>query len=252
MNRKITRTLIPAILLSMLCLPLTAWADNYFSLGVNDTLRVPEACLGGQMKVNLHAHFDGWVESWNLTMSIPEGSLTVTDAQPGPDMKVPYTNSLGMTAIYLAPLSFNAANLTLASSITEFGYWDADDDGHYDIYGLAKWAEGYHHGMVVLTLDIPEQFTGCSMSINGRLFSTTDWRGVRIVNGFIYRNVQIVVGRMTADVDGDGKVSIADVTDMIDLVLNGGEAPDGVGDIDGDGVRGISDVTMLVDMLLGR
>lgn len=239
------------LLLMALMAIFPAWAENYFSLGVNDTLRVPEACLGGQMKVNLQAHFDGWLESWVLTMSMNGGALTVTDAQPGSDMAVPYTNSLGETAIYQASLSFSAVNLTLASNITEFGYWDADNDGHYDIYGLAKWAEGYHDEMVVLTLDIPEEFTGCTMSINGRLSSSTDWRGVRTVNGFIYHNVQIVVGWM-ADVDGDGKVSVADATAMLDLVLHGGEAPTGVGDLDGDGLISISDVTMLIDQLLNE
>ena len=53
------------------------------------------------------------------------------------------------------------------------------------------------------------------------------------------------------DVDGDGKLGINDVTDLIDLLLNGGEMPS-VADVDGDGIVNISDVTALIDLLLNQ
>ena len=49
------------------------------------------------------------------------------------------------------------------------------------------------------------------------------------------------------DVDGDGSVNIADVTALIDILLNAIEAP---ADVDGDGAVNIGDVTALIDMLL--
>ena len=159
---------------------LPASAENYFSLGVNDTLRVPESCLGGQMKVRMHANFDGWLESWNLTMSVPEGSLSVSAAQPGSGMSVPYINRLGESCIFQAVLSSSADGLTLSSSVTEFGYWEAYNDGRYILYGMAKWSEGYYDDMVLLTLAFPSGFQGCTMNISGRLTSSTDWRGRHI------------------------------------------------------------------------
>ena len=54
------------------------------------------------------------------------------------------------------------------------------------------------------------------------------------------------------DVNGDGEVSIADVTDLIDYIL-GGELevfiPEAA-DISGDGNVSIADVTELIDMIL--
>ncbi len=51
------------------------------------------------------------------------------------------------------------------------------------------------------------------------------------------------------DVNGDGDVSISDVTALIDLLLSGGTAS-AEADVNGDGEVGISDVTTLIDMLL--
>ena len=52
------------------------------------------------------------------------------------------------------------------------------------------------------------------------------------------------------DVDGDGQVSIADVTALIDLILSGDTAP-AVADVDGNGSVNIADVTALIDSLFG-
>ena len=53
----------------------------------------------------------------------------------------------------------------------------------------------------------------------------------------------------TGDVNGDGEVNISDVTDLIDLLLQGGTT-DTKADVNGDGNVNISDVTDLIDMLL--
>ena len=52
------------------------------------------------------------------------------------------------------------------------------------------------------------------------------------------------------DVNGDGVMSIADVTSLIDLLLDNGSVPE-VGDVNGDGQVTIADVTALIDQLLG-
>ena len=53
------------------------------------------------------------------------------------------------------------------------------------------------------------------------------------------------------DVNGDGSVTIADVTALVDLLLGNGTAP-AAADVNGDGQVTIADVTALVDMLLGN
>ena len=52
------------------------------------------------------------------------------------------------------------------------------------------------------------------------------------------------------DVDGDGRVTIADVTELVDLLLNGTGDSNPVADVDGDGRVTIADVTELIDILL--
>ena len=51
------------------------------------------------------------------------------------------------------------------------------------------------------------------------------------------------------DVDGDGSVGIADVTALIDIILNGSDGSE-AGDVDRDGIIGIADVTALIDIIL--
>ena len=54
---------------------------------------------------------------------------------------------------------------------------------------------------------------------------------------------------IVGDVDGNSLVNIADVTALIDILLNGGTAP-AAADVDGNGVVNIADVTALIDLLL--
>ena len=53
------------------------------------------------------------------------------------------------------------------------------------------------------------------------------------------------------DVDGNNRLSIADVTALIDLLLSGGDAPD-TADVNRDGGVSIADVTALIDLLLAN
>lgn len=61
---------------------------------------------------------------------------------------------------------------------------------------------------------------------------------------------EIIPVSTPGDMDGDGKVAIGDVTDLIDLLLNGNAGGNAAADVDGDGTVGISDVTALIDLLL--
>ena len=61
-----------------------------------------------------------------------------------------------------------------------------------------------------------------------------------------------ISGGMQGDVDGDGKLTISDVTTLIDLLLSGSGLSNATADVDGDGFVNISDVTALIDMLLNK
>lgn len=58
-----------------------------------------------------------------------------------------------------------------------------------------------------------------------------------------------IVGFNYGDVDGDGNVSIEDLTVLIDILLTNVNS-NGIADVDGDGNVNIDDLTVLIDMLL--
>ena len=58
------------------------------------------------------------------------------------------------------------------------------------------------------------------------------------------------LGAGPGDVNGDGKLSITDVTEVIAELLSGGEDQPAYCDVNGDGKVTITDVTTLIDMLL--
>ncbi|MBQ9556193.1 MAG: leucine-rich repeat protein [Muribaculaceae bacterium] len=70
------------------------------------------------------------------------------------------------------------------------------------------------------------------------------WRKFTYIEGIWYPN-EFEPG----DVDQDGRVSIDDVTMLIDILLSGGSSST-TSDVDGDGQVNIDDVTALIDMLL--
>ena len=80
--------------------------------------------------------------------------------------------------------------------------------------------------------------------------SVEDYKSARYWSYFNHVNPISVT--IAGDVDADGRVTIADVTELIDLLLYG--SPDvssnSSADVDGDGIIGIADVTELIDRLL--
>lgn len=69
---------------------------------------------------------------------------------------------------------------------------------------------------------------------------------------FAVDNVKLTeITTQAGDVNGDGSVTIADVTALIDSLLSGLEVPTHVADVNGDGLVTIADVTALIDQLLG-
>ena len=81
-------------------------------------------------------------------------------------------------------------------------------------------------------------------------------RGYTIPNTYLDKTIRLLVVYRPGDVDGDGNVSIADVSALVDLVLSGEPSPVeeamNAADVDGDGKVGIADVTQLIDQLLNE
>ena len=67
----------------------------------------------------------------------------------------------------------------------------------------------------------------------------------------VWKNFSNIVGYRIGDVDGDSRISIADVIELIDSILAGTGEDNPCADVDGDGVITISDVIELIDIVLG-
>ena len=63
----------------LLCLLLlcgsTAVAENYFTAGINDTLRIKPSLIGSQKPVVVRAHLDGRADIWMITASYPPDTV---------------------------------------------------------------------------------------------------------------------------------------------------------------------------------
>ena len=107
--------------------------------------------------------------------------------------------------------------------------------------------------LVTFDVTASEDFTGpASIALNGTLFTTTE--GIEIALADETCTVTLPATGLTGDVNGDGKVNISDVTDVIDYLLGNWDSTFNVdnADVDGDGRVTISDVTDIIDLLLGN
>ena len=106
--------------------------------------------------------------------------------------------------------------------------------------------------------DSSNMFTGCQALVGGKgtAFDSSHTNGAYARPdggpsnpGYFTVKPAFVRG----DVNGDGQVTIADVTALVNIILGKSEAPaSGVADVNTDGSITIADVTALVNIILGK
>lgn len=235
------------IALSLLLACVAAQAENYFTMGENDTLRIAAGC--DTVTVPVRAHFDGRVSSWNLTLSWPAGLEGISVAE-GPDMTVGYLDSQGQEQLYDAVVTTSSDLTTISSIIAITTYYPYA--GSYIANGRATWEAGDYDEMFYLTLKVGQGYEVGILSFDGLMIGYVPTGG-GVGNVNFYHPVTVLVTRIPGDLNGDGKVSITDVADLIDLLLNGrADQAGSAADFNGDGHVTITDVTDLIDYLLNR
>jgi len=258
-------------LLMALAAIVPARADNYFSLrtetvtAVNDTLWIHPNPANHCYKMYVTAHLDGYIDHWLLKMSCPNYMkvpfFAIDSVNEGPAMSVPYINMYGQNDTIHATLLTNSIDqlegdqriFQFGSTISTLGYWDPYNTGIYQSYGTVKWPVGNHDYLLSLWMEIPYGKVKSDLTFELTLTSTTDWRGVPLINAHPIRNFHIHVGYMPGDVNGNGQIDIADVIMAQDFVLNGcgGANPYEVdaADIDQNGMVSIADVSEIIDLM---
>ena len=242
----------------LLCtfLLLTAYAavaDNYFTIGVNDTLRVNPDYIGGIMPVPVYAHFDGRLDGWYLSMNYPAAdTMEVTGASEGPGMSVPYLDSIGQPQIFQAVLTAPTDFSYITSHIQIIGYWDYNHSGNYAPYGTVKWEAGDYH-MFTLLFDVKQSCHQGNIIIDGILTSNGDARG-GIIGYYVTfrRKIHLIVGYMRGDINGDEIINLGDMNLLISYLLYGGTLDYyqmQAADITGDGNVNTGDLSALINLL---
>ncbi len=231
-------------LISVLALLLAAsasQADNYFTIGENDTLSIAAGC--DTVTVPVRSHFDGRVQAWNLTLTWPEGLEGIKVSEGPGMMSIPYRDSQGEEHNCNAVITASPGLTTISSIITQTAYWPSPYGGSSLIEGKAMWEPGDYGEMFYLTFKVGK------LAIDGMVTGYMQFGGVG--SALFYRPVTVVITRVPGDVNGDGRVTIGDVTALINLLLTDA-AYDPIADITGDGKVTIADVTALINRLLTR
>ena len=237
---------------AMLLVSLLANSANYITLG--DTVRIPPRYSDGYYKLSASMTIDGMCDSWNMTCTYPEGvnvklvnGITALDG-----MSVGYVDRFGAFQVYEAPLQVSAAYGTISSEIIIPGYWDYDSDGYFESYGTVKWMPG-SYDLFSLNFYINPEFRNGHIIFDGTLTSGSDQRGAVLQGVRFHRDCYIWVGYLPGDMNGDDRLTIGDVSLMIDYNLRPQyydvwQAQ--AADFNQDGHADINDVARLINWLL--
>ena len=241
------------LLFSLLALVavLPASADNYFTIGYWDSIRIHPINLGYLLTVDMRACFDAYVDHWYMDISYPDG-LSPFEINPSTGMSIPFTNRNGVDSVYIAQLSVLNNGTEISSTIRKLGYWDYDGDSIYDTYGTIKWGPGCYNSMFIIKLMVNETFRRGYIYIDGFISSTNDMRGYFVANALFYKSVLFYVGLLQGDVTGDDVINIADATMLSDYLVNQVDLDEfqlKAADVNGDGIVGIADITAINDLI---
>lgn len=239
--------------LALVAASMAANAASYIS--VNDTVRIDPNKLDGYQKLDYTAQFDGYCDAWSLSMDYPEGLTPklVAGIVPLEGMTVSYTNRFGETVTQEAPLQVSAAYATISSSLSGEGYWDWDSGGYLESYGSVKWEPGTLE-MFSMNYYVSPEFRRGTLTITGHMTSGSDKRGAILADYYFAKQIYVYVGNIRGDVDSNNRVTISDVTVLIEYLLSGRNGLNwyekDAADVNCDGTVAINDVTALINLLL--
>ena len=243
-----------SLLLLLFCVA-TASADTYFEI---DNYEVPRARVGSFISVPVKAHFSGRVSAWQIYFTLPDG-LSLRRASSTSQMTIHFTDMFGEPDSIRPGVSTGSIP-TVLSFVSAQGYWDPDGDEEYETYGVVKWEAGDYDHFFTLHINVSSEFKGGEIVLKTIPSSGNDTRGGTIKEtgddgkSFFTTTIFTLEPPMPGDVDGNGSLSIADASLLIDYLL--GQEVEGISpeaaDVDGNGIVSIADISAIIDLLVNQ
>lgn len=241
---------------ALMLLVATASINSANVITMGDSIRIKPAKLDGYTQHAVTMYNDGYCDSWMMSVSYPDGLMVklVSGITPLDGMTIPYINRYGEQQVYEAPLNVSAAYATIGSTITERGYWDIDEDGWFDSYGTVKWTPGAH-ALFTFNFYVDPAFRAGYVIFDGRISSGSDQRGPILQDVRFYKRCWVWVGYMPGDVSGNERLTIDDVTMLINYLLSRDGLDEfelAAADVNRDGQVTIRDVSTLINRILKK
>ena len=155
------------------CMASVAMAASYCYISDFDVF---ENQIGTNITVPVRAHFEGRVSGIQLSVTTPDG-LTPVSAVSGSDMTVSYFNGDGDSVSTTATFDTRSDFSLMLGILWQEGYYDDDEDGNFEPYGVVKWEAGDYNEMILLTMHVEEGFDGGEIIVNTEVASGFDFRG---------------------------------------------------------------------------
>lgn len=156
-----------------LCMASVAMAASYCYISDFD---VVENQIGTNITVPVKARFEGRVSGIQLSVTTPDG-LTPVSAVSGSDMTVKYLDGDGAETSTTATFDTRSDFSLMLGILWQEGYYDDDEDGNFEPYGVVKWDAGDYNEMILLTMHVEEGFDGGEIIVNTEVASGFDARG---------------------------------------------------------------------------
>lgn len=243
-------------LLAVMMLLASVSVSGMNTITMGDSIRIRPAKLDGYSQHQVVMHNDGYLDTWTMAVSYPEGLTVklVAGVNPLDGLTIPYIDKNGQEQLLTCPLTVSAAYANVSSAITTYGYWDYNYDGDYESYGTVKWTPG-SHAMFEFNFYVDPNFRAGYVTFDGSMSGGYDQRGAVLQGVKFFSRTWVWVGYKRGDVTGNEKISIDDVSELIDYLLFGeglDEFQLAAADCNCDGQVTIADVSTLIDMLLDK
>jgi len=188
-----------------------------------------------EMTLTISMTNDRSCDRWMFEMVLPDGIKPIS-VKPLDGMALTYAGDT-----LQAPLLVSHDLKTVSGFVGINQYWNAANNSIEN--GVFKWEAGKHE-LMEITFSVAPDFRFSVMFLNGIIDNgSTDVR--------FFSPCNISVGYERGDANGDGHVSIADVSAIIDHLLGGelDEYQREAADTNTDGEVSIADVSTLIDMI---